>query len=177
MTHNSQKGYSLIELLVAIGVFATVVAIMSGMFMTSLRGQKKAVTVQNVADNVRYAMEIMSKEIRMGSNFNRISATDLQFKSNMPNRNEKTVEFSLDTNPASPTYQQIMFDDDINAAPPATSITSANVAITALNFSLYPTTGTQKRVLITIQAASAGTASDVTTSINLQTTVAPRIIQ
>jgi len=73
-----ERGYSLIELLVAIGIFATVVAIMSGMFMTSLRGQKKAVTVQNVADNIRYAMEIMSKEIRMGSNFNPIGATDLQ---------------------------------------------------------------------------------------------------
>ena len=165
-----ERGYSLIELLVAIGIFGTVVAIMSGMFMTSLRGQKKAVTVQNVADNIRYAMEIMSKEIRMGSNFNPIGATDLQFKSNMPNRNGANVEFSLQGG-------RIMFDDDTGALPAADSITSANVAVTALNFSLYPTTGTQKRVLISIQAASAGTASDAATSINVQTTVAPRIIQ
>ena len=165
----ADAGYSLIELLVAIGVFATVVAIMSGMFMTSLRGQKKAVTVQNLADNIRYAMEIMSKEIRMGSGFG-LNGGILQFKSNMPNRNGANVEFSLQGG-------QIMFDDDTGALPVATSITSNNAMVTGLNFSLYPTTGTQKRVLISIQAASAGTASDAATSINVQTTVAPRIIQ
>ncbi len=166
-----EKGYSLIELMVAIGIFATVMAIMSSMFMTSLRGQKKAVTVQNVADNTRYAMEIMSKEIRMGSAFNPVSPTQLQFKSNMPNRGGAIVELSL-------VGGQILFDDDIAAVPAATPITSSNnIKVTGLNFSLYPAIGTQKRVLISLQATSAGAAPDTATSINLQITVAPRIIQ
>lgn len=166
----SEGGYSLIELLVSIGIFSIVVTIMASMFMMSLRGQRKAFTVQNVADNVRYAMEIMSKEVRMGSNLNLVSPTDLRFTSNMPGRNGTTVEFTL-------AGGQIMFDDDIFAAPAATAITSANVSITGLNFSLHPATGTQRRVLISVQASSAGIAADASSSINLETVMAPRILQ
>lgn len=166
----SQKGYSLIELLVAMGLFSIVVSIMASMFMASLRGQQKAFTAQNIADNMRYAMEIMSKEIRMGSDFNLVSATDLRFKSNMPNRNGATVEFTL-------TGGQILFDDDIANAPALTAITSTNISVTGLNFVLYPSGTTQPRVLISAQASSVGTAADASSSINLETVVAPRILQ
>ncbi|MCR4322615.1 MAG: prepilin-type N-terminal cleavage/methylation domain-containing protein, partial [Candidatus Azambacteria bacterium] len=90
--HN-EGGYSLIELMVAIGVFAVVVTVMSGTFIISLRGQGKSATAQNVGDNMRYAMEVMAKEIRMGTI--KVSQgyvlgpsfDDIQFRSNMPNRN------------------------------------------------------------------------------------------
>lgn len=165
-----EKGYSLIELLVAMGLFSIVVSIMASMFMISLRGQQKAFTAQNVADNMRYAMEIMSKEIRMGSDFNLVSATDLQFKSNMPNRNGATVEFTL-------AGGQILFDDDIANAPASTAITSSNIGVMGLNFVLYPSGTTQPRVLVSAQASSVGVAADASSSINLETVVAPRILQ
>lgn len=167
---DSQKGYSLIELLVSIGLFSAVVSIMASMFMTSLKGQQKAFTAQNLADNMRYAIEIMSKEIRMGSNFNLVSATDLQFKSNMPNRNGAIVEFSL-------VGGQILFDDDINLDPPATPITSLNVNVSDLHFVLFPSGTTQPRIFIGAQAASRGVAQDTSTSINIETVASPRTIQ
>lgn len=168
--NNKQKGYSLIELLISIGLFSVVVSIMASMFMTSLRGQQKAFTAQNVSDNIRYALEIMSKEIRMGTNFNLISATDLQFTSNMPNRNGTTVEFSL-------VGGKILFDDDIASGPTATPITSSNINVSALYFVSFPSGTTQPRIFISAQASSTGVASDAQSTINIETVASPRALQ
>src|SRR3972149_11970405 len=77
------RGYTLIELMVAIGIFSIVVAMTSSMFITSLKGQEKSYASQNVADSARYAMEMMSREIRMGTGFSS-DGTYLQFTSTMP---------------------------------------------------------------------------------------------
>ena len=61
--HYRESGYTLIELMIAIGIFSIVVAMTSAMFVTSLKGQEKAYTSQNVSDSARYAMEMMSREI------------------------------------------------------------------------------------------------------------------
>lgn len=176
----SEAGYSLIELMVAIGVFAVVVTILSGTFMISLRGQGKSATVQNIGDNMRYAMEVMAKEIRMGT----IKATegylfdpllsDIRFRSNMPNRNNAVVRFYLDT-----LTHQIMFDDDIFDALSPEPITSANIEVSALKFDVSgDTSGTsasaQPRITIAMRAASVGTAADIETRIDMQTTISPR---
>src|SRR3972149_1069430 len=78
-----EKGYTLIELMVSISIFSIVVAMTSSMFITSLKGQEKSYTSQNVADSARYAMEMMSREIRMGTGFSS-DGTYLQFTSTMP---------------------------------------------------------------------------------------------
>src|SRR3989338_8145960 len=104
------RGYTLIELMVSIGIFSIVVAMTSAMFVTSLKGQEKSYTSQNVADSARYAMEMMSREIRMGKSFPIIDGTSdsLQFASTMPHRDGQTVKFWLDADSS-----RIMFDDDI----------------------------------------------------------------
>ena len=65
----NERGFTLIELMVAVGVFAVAITASSGLFITSLRGQQRTYVVQNLADNARYAMEAMAKEMRMGSGF------------------------------------------------------------------------------------------------------------
>lgn len=171
----SEAGYSLIELMVAIGVFAIVVTVMSGSFAISLRGQGKSATMQNVGDNVRYAMEVMAKEMRMGTiktaeGFVLNPPSDIQFRSNMPNRNGAIVQFYLDT-----ATHQIMFDDDVSDALPPEPITSANIAVSALTFDVSGVSSdSQPRITIVMQAASVGTAADIETHLDLQTTISPR---
>ncbi|MEK7487785.1 MAG: prepilin-type N-terminal cleavage/methylation domain-containing protein [Patescibacteria group bacterium] len=171
----SEQGYSLIELMVAIGVFAVVVTALSGMFAISLRGQGKSATAQNVGDNGRYAMEVMAKEIRMGTiktteGFMVNSPSDIQFRSNMPNRNSAIVRFYLDT-----ATNQIMFDDDVSDALPPEPITSANIAVNALTFNVSGVSlSSQPRITIVMRAASVGTAADIETRMDIQTTISPR---
>lgn len=171
----ASAGYSLIELMVAIGVFAMVVTVLSGMFAISLRGQGKSATAQNVGDNVRYAMEVMAKEMRMGTiktteGYILNSSSDIQFRSNMPNRSGAIVQFFLGASTG-----QIMFDDDINDALPPEPITSANIAVSALTFDVSGVSlSSQPRITIVMRAASVGTAADIETRIDMQTTISPR---
>jgi len=59
------RGYTLIEILVAISIFFVVIAAPSGFFVSALKGQQKALASQELLDNVSYALEYMSRSLRM----------------------------------------------------------------------------------------------------------------
>ncbi len=61
----AERGVSLLELIVSVGLFALVMLSATGIFKTVVDGQRSAISAQNVQENIRYAMEKMSKEIRM----------------------------------------------------------------------------------------------------------------
>lgn len=165
----TEKGFTLIELLVAVGIFAVVVTITSGTFITSLKGQRKSITAQNVADNARYAMEVMAKEMRMGRDFVG-GAENIQFTSNMPNRAGKTVNFRYDAGTSA-----IFFDDDIADGILEEPITASNSVITMLRFTVTGTNpGDQPRITVVLGISSSGTSADVASSMVLQTTISPR---
>src|SRR3989344_7553270 len=66
------RGISLIELLVAITLFSFMILAATQIFKMVIDGQRSAISAQNVQENIRYAMEKISKEIRMAQ----ISNTD-----------------------------------------------------------------------------------------------------
>ncbi|MDP2910105.1 MAG: prepilin-type N-terminal cleavage/methylation domain-containing protein [bacterium] len=59
------KGYTLIEIMVAVGIFTTVIAAPTGFFVSSLKGQQRALASQELIDNVSYSLEYVSKTLRM----------------------------------------------------------------------------------------------------------------
>ncbi len=59
------KGYTLIEIMVAVGIFFVVIAAPTGFFVVSLKGQQKALSSQELFDNVSYSLEYMSRALRM----------------------------------------------------------------------------------------------------------------
>ena len=61
----NQKGTSLIELLVAITLFSFMILAATQIFKMVIDWQRSAISAQNVQENIRYAMEKISKEIRM----------------------------------------------------------------------------------------------------------------
>lgn len=61
----NKKGYTLIEILVAISIFFIVIAAPTGLFVGSLKGQQKALSTQELLDNVSYNLEYISRAIRM----------------------------------------------------------------------------------------------------------------
>ena len=75
MTINIKKnksGVSLIELMVATAIFSVLILLAAQIFKMVVDGQRSAISAQNVQENMRYALEKMSKEIRMAQ----ISNTD-----------------------------------------------------------------------------------------------------
>ena len=61
----NNKGYTLIEILVAMSIFLTIIAAPTSFFVSSLKGQQKALASQEMIDNVSYIMEYMSRALRM----------------------------------------------------------------------------------------------------------------
>jgi len=62
-----QRGVSLIELVVAVGLFAVITLSATAIFKLVIDGQRNSLSAQNVQENMRYAMEKMSKEMRMAT--------------------------------------------------------------------------------------------------------------
>jgi len=60
-----ESGVSLIELVVAVTIFSVLILSATGIFKMVVDGQRNAVSAQNVQENMRYALEKISKEIRM----------------------------------------------------------------------------------------------------------------
>ena len=60
-----KKGYTLIEVLVAVGIFTILIAAPTGFFVGSLRGQLKTLASQKLLDNTSYCLEYISRSLRM----------------------------------------------------------------------------------------------------------------
>lgn len=58
-------GFTLIELMVAMGIFVVVSMVSVSIFLTAIQNQRRDFQVQNLQDNARYLIETMTKEIRM----------------------------------------------------------------------------------------------------------------
>jgi prepilin-type N-terminal cleavage/methylation domain-containing protein len=62
-----RRGFTMIELLIAIAIFIIVIAIVFSLFLTSLKSQRKTIAIQNVQDNARFLLEFIAKEVRMST--------------------------------------------------------------------------------------------------------------
>lgn len=60
----NQSGNSLIEMVMAISIFSVLMLAVTGIFQAVLEGQANSISAQNTQESLRFAFEIMSKEIR-----------------------------------------------------------------------------------------------------------------
>lgn len=84
---------TLIELLVAIAIFFTVLVILISIFVISVKNQRRAFIVQNLQDNARFMIETISKEVRTSKINTNDTNGNLVDKLNIDNQNPNTVEF------------------------------------------------------------------------------------
>ncbi|RJP45621.1 prepilin-type N-terminal cleavage/methylation domain-containing protein [Candidatus Parcubacteria bacterium] len=64
-----RQGFSLVELLVSMGLFSAVVAVAVGGFIGALRNQRQAAALVAAESNLSLAMEQIAREIRTGHYF------------------------------------------------------------------------------------------------------------
>jgi prepilin-type N-terminal cleavage/methylation domain-containing protein len=76
---NPQKGFTLVELLVAMTIFMVAVSIASAAFIRTLRSQQALVGLMAANDNAALSIEQMTREIRLSQNFNLIGNSELSF--------------------------------------------------------------------------------------------------
>lgn len=59
------RGFTIIEMLVAMAIFTFVAGAASGLFVSSLRAQRVSLARQQLLDQTSYALEYMSRSLRM----------------------------------------------------------------------------------------------------------------
>lgn len=59
------KGFTLIEVVVAVGIFSINVAVLMGFFSQALNSQKKSLANEETIDNLSYILEYTSRSLRM----------------------------------------------------------------------------------------------------------------
>jgi prepilin-type N-terminal cleavage/methylation domain-containing protein len=60
-----QQGFSLIELIVVLGVFSMVITVVVGSFIIMLQAQRAILVEKDVAENARFALEYMARQMRV----------------------------------------------------------------------------------------------------------------
>lgn len=60
-----QAGFSLIELIVVLAIFSTVITVVVGSFLVMLQSQRAVLAEKDVAENARFALEYMSRQMRV----------------------------------------------------------------------------------------------------------------
>lgn len=69
ITKYRHNAFTLIEVLVSVGIFLMTIMAISQIFVTVISSEKVAYALLNTENNVRNNLELMAKTIRMGKNF------------------------------------------------------------------------------------------------------------
>jgi len=64
IAHNS--GFTLIEMIIALSIFVLIVLIVGNIFVVINHSQRRVANMQKLQDDVRYSVEAMAQEIRLG---------------------------------------------------------------------------------------------------------------
>src|SRR3989339_135837 len=86
-------GFTLIELIVALGVFMVVMTITLSAFLNIMDIQKKTEAFRKVNDNLNFAMEAMMREIREGEDYCPSGCVTGSFS--FTNKDDKKVDYRL----------------------------------------------------------------------------------
>ena len=62
-----KKGFTIPELLVAMGIFVVILTMVSSVYVTSISSQRRGFGKQNVLDSSRFALEAMARAIRQST--------------------------------------------------------------------------------------------------------------
>lgn len=149
-----QGGYTLIELMVAIGLFAIVMTLASGSYIMMISISRQAQGIASGIDNLSFALETMTRDIRTGSNYSCGTALGMGDCIGGGNsftfKNEKgdTVKYDLDSS-------AIAIRRTVNNSVESTLTDSSSVVINSLMFYAFGTAPvpntTQARVTIIIK--------------------------
>lgn len=159
---NNKRGLTLVELIIAIGLFSLVITIAVGLFTRAISSQRRGIAIQNAQDNGRYLLGMMSKEIRMS---NQILTP-----------NGWTDEIELNH----PTHGDVTYSFDNNKILRNGEVINAEEVVVDGDFHIQGSGGgddQQPRVSLIMNVSTTGQKQEEATVINLQTTLSLRKLE
>jgi len=200
-TQKSTTGFTLVEMLVAIAVFMTVMTVAVGSLISIIEANRKAQAIKSVIDNINFAVETISRDMRVAQNYS-CDSNDIIIPNNpdFSTRDCQSGGLAVQYQKTSSEYIQYRFvanpnsgdgnlqrricpfdGVNINCSPDASawhSITAPTsiLQITSMKFYVLGTSAlNQPRVLITVDGIAGEKDSDKT-NFTLQTSISQRIL-
>lgn len=163
---NSQKGFTIVELLVSIAVFTLITSFGVTVFIRSLRAQRSVVSLMAASDNASLAIEAIAREVRRGRDFSANAfGTDLRFF----NAEQKEVIYRFDG-----SLQAITRSENGTGFFP---VTAKNVVVENARFAVKNTDASGHQILprITLSVKLGAKDRDITDVVTeISTTVSSR---
>ena len=172
LNFRNQKSFSLIELLIAVGILVLVILVATTISVGAIRAQKENKSFREIQDDGRYIMEMMMKEIRMSKI---MIPTDISSEERPNSQIFDTLTISKNTGETVTYYRdngQLIKRVESESLP----INSEKVKVTNLKFyissipPIYIESDYYRRVTVVLELES----KDGSASLDLQTTICPR---
>ena len=200
-TNSNQAGFSLIEVLVSLSLFAIVVTMSVGTMVVLIDANTKAQFTQSIVSNASFALDSMARDIRTGTNY--VCSNNLQMGDNDASPsdcpspgggaafafteaggsltnglNSNRIGFRYNSNSHGGTgIGAIERKLSTNASEDWKPITADNVNITDFTFTVRHTDSTDNRSpLVTIEISGEGVSDFQNTQFSLRTTVTQRAL-
>lgn len=179
------EGFTLLEMLIAVSVFATVATMSVGTLLAVSDAQQKILTLRVTQDNLGYVFDTMGKEIRTGTSYHCGTGVD-DFSANPRDCADGGPSFTFLSGANKVTYQirAGRMERVFMGGTPSQAIsvlTPFGMTITNLKFYVWgsPLASSgdiyQPRVLIIVQG-TAGVKERTKSSINIQTMISQRAL-
>jgi len=169
--NKKSKGLTLIELIVAMGIFSVIIVIVVGLFVATLKGYRKSAALQNVQENARFLMDFMTKEIRQSTI---ISGDNHSLILERPDPSNPPAILNITYNFDGTNIQRTV------AGSPSSSgaINSQQVMVSGAFFISGITSGDglQPKVTISLKVQTQATKAEEKAAIDLQATLSQRIL-
>jgi prepilin-type N-terminal cleavage/methylation domain-containing protein len=162
--NKKMHGFTMPEVLISIGLFTTIMAVTSAAFLTGLRSQRQTIASLNANDNLAYALEMIARDIRMGTMFfapleDQLSFLSYDNKAIVYRLNDETIERSKDGGDFEPMTAQ--------------SIRIKQLAFILAGEKRYD----EQQIKITIRLKISSKFSSQEVVRDLQTTISPRNLE
>jgi len=151
-------GLTLIEMLVAVSVFVLTLTGLIQIYISSLRSERLAYDLLNAENSVRYAIELISRDVRMGQGFQLESSNSLRFTTYYEGESGQEVTYKLEDN-------QLKRND--------ISITPNSITLTPLGGSPFIVNNTNQ-FFVTIRLQATIKERDKSYTFPVETSVTPR---
>lgn len=186
--HRGQRGFSLIELIVAVALFAIVMLVSVAALLALVDANRKAQALQSVMNNLNVALDGMVRSIRMGTSYH---CGGIPYGSPSPCAGGTTFAFeSFDGNPATDSDQWVYsFQEDENGIGRIYKsesggtgwlpITAPEVSIDEMAFYVVgtdPADNVQPKVVISIRGVAGADKVKTRSVFSIQATAVQRIL-
>ena len=183
--NKKEKGFTIIELIVSVGVFSVVMVIAAGSLLSVISANRKAQSLKSVLNNLSFAVESMSRSMRVGSIYHCGDKTPFDVVSDCSGNGDNFLAFEASDGDINDPKDQIVYrleNGSIKRSKDGGNsyalVTAPEVVIDNLKFIVRDTDGgnnQQPNIIISV-VGHMEINERTRTDFNLQTYVSQRLL-